>query len=52
MEDSLDNGSPLVGENREIKEFDLEKYGRQKASSEEPPKLKLKPLLDHLQYAF
>lgn len=41
-----------AGEDREIKNFDLENYGRLKSSIVEPQDLELKPLPEHLEYAF
>lgn len=52
MEDSSDSGSSSEGENREVEEIDLGKYGRLKLSIEEPPELDLKPLPNNLDYVF
>lgn len=50
--DNSDNGSSSEDENWEFEEFDPENYGRLKSSIEERVELELKPLLEHLEYAF
>lgn len=52
MEEGSNSGSSLEEEEREVEKFDLRNYGRLKSSFEEPKELELKPLPEHLEYAF
>lgn len=48
----MDSGSSSEDEYRGFEDINLEKFGRLKSSIEEPPELELKPLPEHLEYAF
>ena len=52
MEKSSTNSSSSEGEDSDAELVNLGNYGRQKSSIEEPPELELKPLPEHLEYAF
>lgn len=50
--DSSDNGSSSEEEIESLRKLILKKYGRLESLIEEPPELELKPLPEHLEYAF
>ena len=52
MEEGSTNSSSSEGEDSDAEQFNLGNFGRQKSSIEEPLELELKPLPEHLEYAF